>query len=83
MTHTPDFREALQEWLRKTNPQLTDIIDNKTPIIEKQIITSLQVMDLILYIEQLRGRRVEIEELKAGVFKNIDSIHETFFGAKT
>ncbi len=75
-----DIRGALKDWLHKTNPRNTTVIEDSTPIIENRIITSLQVMDLILYIEQLRGKRIEIEELKAGVFNNIDTIHASFFG---
>lgn len=82
MNTKSDIRCALRDWLCKANPRLPAEIDNDTPLIENRIITSVQVMDLILFIEQLRGRKIEIEELKAGVFKNIDSIHFTFFGAE-
>lgn len=74
-------KEALRSWILKagkTPP--TEEFTYSTPIIEKRIISSLQVMDLILEIERLSGKRIEIEQLKPGAFRDIESIYATFFG---
>ena len=36
-------------------------------------------MDLILFLEKLSGRPVEVEQLKAGAFRNIDALYQNFF----
>jgi hypothetical protein len=54
-------------------------ITDDTRLIEQRIISSLQVMDLILFIEHLSNRRVEVDEISPGAFASIDSIYATFF----
>lgn len=73
-------KQALKEWIVKVNGKIAigDLKDG-TPIIEQRIISSLQVMDLILHLERLRGRPVEIESLKPGVFGTLDTIYRNFF----
>jgi acyl carrier protein len=75
-----ETREALRRWITDASKRAEQpLITDSTPIIEERIITSLQVMDLILYIEKLRGRRVEMDDLRPGVFNNIDAIYASFF----
>jgi hypothetical protein len=71
-------RLALKEWLERQSKFPVEI-SYDTRIIEERIITSLQVMDLILLIETLSNRRVEIEDLAPGAFASINSIYDTFF----
>lgn len=78
-----EFRESLRSWILKKNGKIqADDLRDDTPIIEQRIITSLQLMDLILELEKMTGNPVEVEELKPGVFKNIDSICKNFLEAK-
>ena len=75
-----EIRQALREWVVKTNgkiqfPELTD----ETPIIEQRIISSVQILDLILFLEQVTGRSLDVEQLKPGVFRTIDVIYRNFF----
>lgn len=76
-------KQALKEWIVKVNRKVAigDLKDD-TPIIEQRIISSLQVMDLILHLERLRGRPVEIENLKPGAFRTLDDIYLNFFPAE-
>ena len=73
-------REALREWIRQHNPDVPpgEPADD-TRIIERRYLTSLQVADLLLYIEELRREPVDPSRLKPGVFASIDSIHRAFF----
>ena len=73
-------REALREWIREHNPDVPpgEPADD-TRIIERRYLTSLQIADLLLYIEELRQQPVDPTRLKAGVFASIDSIHAAFF----
>lgn len=77
-----EIRRALRQWIYACSKHSAELTD-ATPIIEQRIITSLQVMDLILYIEKLRGRRIEMDDLKPGVFRDINAIYESFFAEVT
>ena len=76
-----EIRQALRDWIasksggKVQSPQLTD----QTPIIEQRIITSVQAMDLIFFIERLREHPIDVERLKVGVFRNVDAIYANFF----
>jgi acyl carrier protein len=75
-----EIREALRDWIVKTNGKIpAEQLDDETPIIEQRIISSLQVMDLIFFIEKLSNKSIEVESLKVGVFRNINAIYDTFF----
>ncbi len=73
-------KQALRQWVLERNPSLreADLADD-TPLIERRYLTSLQVPDLLLFIEQLRGTPVDAGRLKPGVFRSIDAIHGAFF----
>jgi acyl carrier protein len=75
-----EMRRSLRDWIVKTNGKIqTEDLNDQTPIIEQRIISSLQVMDLIFYLEQLSGKPIEVDDLKPGVFRDIDSIYQNFF----
>ena len=77
-----ELRHALRRWIEAaapedaTRPPLTDT----TALIDNRFLTSLQITDLILFIEDLRGLEVDIEELAPGTFRDIDSVYRAFFG---
>jgi len=75
-------RDALRAWIREHNPDVPpgEPADD-TPVIERRYLTSLQVADLMLFIEELRQQPVDPSRLKAGVFRSIDAIHATFFAS--
>jgi acyl carrier protein len=75
-----EIKQALREWIAKASGKIdAQSLSDETPIIERRIISSLQVMDLILFLERLSNRSVEIDLLKPGVFRDIDSIYSAFF----
>ena len=57
----------------------TPPLSDATPLIEEGILSSVQVPDLILFIEDLRGRPVDIAELKPGSFRSVEAIVAAFF----
>ncbi len=80
MSTETEIREALRVWIVKTNGKIElEQLNDETPIIEQRIISSLQVMDLIFFIEKLSKKSIEVESLKVGVFRNINAIYATFF----
>ena len=80
MASETETKDSLRACIARLNGKLPAAgILNDTPVIERRIITSLQVMDLILELEQLRGRPVDVESLKPGVFRDIDSMYAAFW----
>ena len=81
MSTGAEFKQALRDWVVKTSRKISaEDLDDNTPIIEQRIITSLQTMDLILFLEQLTGNAMDVEKLKVGVFRTINVIYENFGG---
>ena len=80
MKPEPEVRAALRDWVVRTNGQVSpaDIRDD-TAILERRIVKSLDLMDLILFLEELRGLPIDVEALKPGVFRSIDAIWTNFF----
>ena len=82
MTSEEEIRQSLRDWIARKNGKIRpEDLNDQTPIIEQRIISSLQVMDLIFYLEQLSGKPIEVDDLKPGVFRDIDSIYRNFFNA--
>ena len=80
MQPSEKIRGAIREWVVKTNGKVRpEEIDDETPIIERRIISSLQIMDLILFLERLSERPIDVDQLKVGVFRNVNAIYRSFF----
>jgi len=75
-----EIRQSLREWIVKTIGKIRpEELDDETPIIERRIISSLQLTDLILMLERLSDSPIDIEMLKPGVFRDINTIYRNFF----
>jgi acyl carrier protein len=80
----PEVRAHLARWVAERSQRVSpEEISGDTPILERRLITSVQVMDLILEIEQLSGKSIDVSRLKPGVFKDIDTIYRNFFAGQT
>jgi acyl carrier protein len=72
--------QSLREWLIKTNPAAADRrIEPDTDIIESRILESLQVVELILFLERQTGRAILAEDLNPATFRTLDSIYANYF----
>lgn len=72
-------REALRAWVREHSPSALDAeFDDRTPLIASRLLTSLQITDLLLFLEELRGVPLDPASLRPGVFRDIETIHDTF-----
>ena len=77
-------KRSLRRFVAETSGKLRpDEVADDTPILERRLINSLQVMDLILHVEELSGRAVEVSRLKPGVFRDVNAIFANFFGTRT
>ena len=75
-----EVKISIRKWILEKNGKIQSKgLRDDTPIIEQRIISSLQIMDLILFLEKLRGEAIDVENLKPGVFRTIDIIYNNFF----
>ncbi len=73
-------REAIKDWvLTKTTKITRDELTAETPLIETRLVTSLQLMELLVKIESMREAPLDIENLKPGTFNTIDTMVKAFW----
>lgn len=70
------IRDFVLRWGQDVDPTR---FDDTTPLLESRHLTSLQVPELLLLIEELRGEEVDVLDLRAGDLHDIDTIVERFF----
>ena len=74
-----DTRDALRQWIAGVSDKTTpENLADDTLLFRDGILKSIQISDLILYIEELAGRAVDVEQIKPGVFRDIDTIYRSF-----
>jgi acyl carrier protein len=72
--------QSLRDWLKSANPNYATIdIDADTDIIESRILESLQMVELILFLEKKTGRAILVEELNPAKLRTLNSIYNNFF----
>lgn len=76
-----EVKKELQSWILKKNPKVSaEALQHDTALMEQKVLSSLHIMDLILFIEKFTGKRTDLTKLKPGAFKSIDAIYQNFFG---
>jgi hypothetical protein len=73
-------KTKLREWIARKSKRDASTIDDEVNLIEEGILSSLDVLEFILFLESIGGKT---GRLKAGVFKNINTIFITFFTQKS
>jgi hypothetical protein len=78
-----EIRNNLRTWIRKRAklPATKELLDD-TPILDAGLLTSLDVAELFLYIESLRGEEVDLGNVEPKVLTNINTLYEAFFTAE-
>ncbi|MCP5245552.1 MAG: hypothetical protein H6937_06220 [Burkholderiales bacterium] len=80
MNHEHPIKDELCRWIAAHSAVFSeDAVPSNMAIIEKRIITSVQLMDLILYLEHLKGEPINPAQIKPGAFASVDSIYQHFF----
>jgi acyl carrier protein len=80
MNYAEQMKAELRAWVQAQCKRVeSPLIENHTAILEQGLVSSLQLMDLILFIEERSGGGVDIESLKPGAFRDIDTIFARFY----
>lgn len=79
-----EVRRELRSFVLERAPRLSPAdLGDDTPLLESRLLTSLHVLDLLLLVERLSGRPVDVERLRPGVFRDIETVWRTFFKEAT
>lgn len=75
-----EIRTKLRNWIVKhakvpAGPELSD----QTLILEEGILSSLDIVEFVLFIESLRGEDIDVDDIDPQVFTSIDTLHAAFF----
>ena len=74
------IRESLRIWILERSGATPDRLErDDQPILEDGLLSSLDVVEFILFIEELREEEVDIEAIEPEVFDTIDTLVEAFF----
>jgi acyl carrier protein len=74
---------ALRAWLIDANADAAGVrLEPDTDIIEARILDSLQLVEFILFLEEMSGRAILAEDLDPATLRTLSSIHECYFGRR-
>ena len=72
-------KERLRAWIVANGQRVDDAsLRDDTPLLEQRILTSLQLAELLLFLEELRARPVELEGLTGAAFRDLASMMRAF-----
>jgi acyl carrier protein len=75
--------EKVRACLQSMKPGIdVDTIADDMPLLENRIITSLDVVDLLVHLENLTGKAIRREKLVPGSFRDIATIASVFVDAE-
>ncbi len=77
-----DLRAILLEWLVQQSGEKNPINKNvgfDTNLFETGLLSSLKIIELIIYMESLINKRIDLAKLKIEDFKTINQIHNVIF----
>jgi hypothetical protein len=75
MRSEQEIREALSSWvLSKARNLDSSALTDKTPLFEERQLRSLHLPELLLLLERLRGEPIDVDDLRPGDFRDIDTL---------
>ncbi len=80
MSAEAEIRDQLRSWIIERSKSGIETLDDQTPILDSGILSSLDVVELVLFIESLRGEEVDVDDIEPESLTNVDTLYETFFG---
>jgi hypothetical protein len=78
-----DAKRALRKWIVANSIGLTDeTLTDTTALFADRHLSSLHIPELILTLERLRGRRIDLSKLKAPDLRNVQVLCARFLEAR-
>ena len=75
-----EVRAKLRDWIAKhAKKSLTAEFNDQTPVLELGILSSLDVVEFVLFIENLRGEDLDPDSIEPEAFTNINTLYLAFF----
>jgi acyl carrier protein len=75
-----EIRAQLRAWIAKHAKQpLGRDFGDATAMLELGILSSLDIVEFVLFIESLRGEEVEPDRIQPEAFASVDSVYTAFF----
>ncbi len=72
-------KQRLRAWILEHGRRIDDAeLGDDTPLLERRILSSLQIADLLLFLEELRGKPVELEGLTGAAFRDLGAMARAF-----
>ena len=79
--HQPEeIRESLRGWILSRAGAQTGRLADDAPILAEGLLSSLDVVELVLFVESLRGEEVDADAIEPEALASIDALYATFFG---
>lgn len=79
MTET-EIRARLKSWILEHSKSTSSLdISDDTPILEKGLLSSLDIVEFVLYIEHLLDEELDTEDIDPEAFTSIDALYTAFF----
>lgn len=80
MNQETQIKADLKNWIVQCKSGLTvEQIQDETPLIAQKYISSVQVLDLILFVESLGAKDLDPSKLTPQSFQTVNSIYQNFF----
>ena len=64
------------EHARGESPQA---FSDETPILDSGLLSSLDVVELVVFVESLRSEEVDVEAIEPEAFASVNTLYDTFF----
>ncbi len=74
-----EIKRALRDWIVDRAKDKPAEMHDDTPVLETGILSSLDVVELILFVEHLLGAEVDVDDLQAESIRDVNAIYGTFF----
>lgn len=75
-----ELRGRLRSWIAAHSKVPVRELTDQSRILEEGLLSSLDIVEFVLFIESLRGEEVDVDEIDPAVFTSVDTLYAAFFG---
>jgi len=79
-----EIRARLRRWIlahARATPGAEDLTD-RTPLLDTGLLSSLDIVELVLFIEELREEEVDTDDIEPEVFTSVEPLWAGFFARR-